>query len=378
MMNKLVFCAAGLFGVVLLFAVEASASDSDDFLPVTGPCHLQFPADHGPHPGYRTEWWYYTGNLSSQSGRSFGFQLTFFRSQISPPGAPASWPTVSSAWRTQQLFLAHAALSDLTAQYYYHSEQFARGALGMAGATQKQGLTHVFLNNWSLNLGPSGHRLKAVTDDFGVELTLKPLKAPVLHGDKGYSRKGRDPESASCYYSFTRLATNGTVTTGAEKIPVQGLSWMDHEFSSAPLEADLTGWDWFSLQLSDQTELMIYLLRQKDGGFSAASSGTFINASSEALHLPSESFRVDVRDTWQSSRSGAIYPARWQLTIQSLAMDLSIMPNLADQEMQTPQSTNVTYWEGSVTVKGTARGKRVSGAGYIELTGYAKPFDAPM
>jgi predicted secreted hydrolase len=215
-------------------------------------------------------------------------------------------------------------------------------------------------------------------DPFSFDLNLTPVKPPVFHGKQGYSRKGSTPERASCYYSLTRLETKGRMTLAGKTFAVSGLSWMDHEFSTAPLEPGLVGWDWFSLQLSDNTEIMIYLLRQTDGKLNPASSGTYIRSNGKTRHLSRREIEVTVTDNWNSPNSRAVYPARWQLGIPSLSLDLIISPNLADQEMRTAESTGVTYWEGSVSVKGYKGENRVNGQGYVELTGYAKTFDAPL
>jgi predicted secreted hydrolase len=153
---------------------------------------------------------------------------------------------------------------------------------------------------------------------------------------------------------------------------------MDHEFSTAPLEPGLVGWDWFSFQLSDNTDIMIYLLRQKDGSLNSVSSGTYVRSDGKTRHLARHDIEVSVTDTWSSPNSGAVYPARWQLKIPLLSLDLNISPNLADQEMRTGESTGVTYWEGSVSVRGFKSRRRINGQGYVELTGYAKAFDAPL
>ncbi len=366
--------------LILIFAEDQMwAADKNDYLKVTGPCHLSFPEDHGEHLGFRTEWWYYTGNLASDDGRRFGFQLTFFRSQISPPGADEHWPKPAAKWRTQQIYLAHAAVSDLSGRRHLAVEEVARGALGLAGVTRHPNKgTTVYLKNWYAEIDPARHHLKASSDAFAFDLWLKPVKNPVLHGEAGYSRKGKSPDSASCYYSFTRLKTNGHLTLSGTTFGVQGQSWMDHEFSTAPLEPGIMGWDWFSLILSDNTEVMIYLLRQKDGTYNAASSGTFVNAAGNGRHLLREEFNIEMLDTWKSPRSGGVYPSRWRLRIFPLSMDISINSNLADQEMQTAASTGVVYWEGSVSLTGTAKGIKVDGVGYVELTGYAKAFDAPL
>ena len=350
----------------------------DEYLSVTGPCNLTFPKDHGSHVGYRTEWWYYTGNLQANSGEQYGYQLTFFRSQISAPGAERQWPKPHSAWRTQQVYAGHAAISDISRKRHLQSEQIVRGSLGMAGLSQQADLTTIFVKNWSVQISPGHHRLKAFSDNFSFELKLLPAKPLVLHGKGGYIRKGSIPERASCYYSFTRLRSEGVLTIEGRSIPVQGFSWMDHEFSSASLEPDIVGWDWMSLQLSDQTEIMVYLLRERSGQHHSLSSGTFIDKSGKLRHLKKDDFRIDILDTWKSPRSKAVYPARWRLTIFPISIELTITPNLSNQEMHTRASTGVTYWEGSVSANGSAGERPLKGIGYVELTGYTKDFRAPM
>ena len=356
----------------------AVAEDQDGFLSVTGPCNLIFPNDHGPHPGYRTEWWYYTGNLQNDAGAPYGFQLTFFRRQISPPHAQNRWPTPHSAWRTQQVYIGHAAVSDISNKKYLPSEQIAREALGIAGVAQKADETTIFIKNWSAEIGIGSHMLKAVARNFSYELTLQPSKPLVLHGSAGYSRKGSAAERASCYYSATRLSTEGTLTLDGKTMPVKGLSWMDHEFSTAPLEPGIIGWDWFSLQLSDQSEIMLFQLRNESGGLHPASSGTFIDPAGKSRHLTRENLSVEILDHWKSPKSGAIYPAQWRVTVFPLAIQLTVKANMPDQEMQTPGSTGVTYWEGSVAANGRVGNRTVEGMGYVELTGYAEHFSAPM
>lgn len=346
-----------------------------DYRSVTGPCDFVFPGDHGAHPDFRTEWWYYTGNVFTPSGNHYGFQLTFFRSQIAEPGSEKTWPTKPSAWRTKDLFLAHSALSDLERKHFYHDERMARGGAGLAGVAQAQGATRIFMGNWAAVIESDTHRLKATARDFTLDLLCKAEKPLTAHGAGGYSLKGKKPESASCYYSFSRLEAEGSITVHGTPVPVRGTAWMDHEFSSAPLEDDLEGWDWFSLQLDDRTELMIYLLRQKTGGNSPSSSGTFVKASGEAVRLSSNDFRVEILERWKSPRSGATYPSRWRIHVIPLNLELSIVPNLADQELITGKSTRVTYWEGSVSVSGRSGQSLVSGLGYVEMTGYAKPFN---
>jgi len=368
-----------LIGVVStgLFLVSASAVFSEEegsYARVTRPCRLAFPVDHGAHPDYRTEWWYYTGNLETEEGRPFGFQLTIFRRQISPPEARKKWPDPPSAWRTQQVYLGHAALTDIFDGRHFSAEDIARGALQLAGVRQTPDTTTIFLKRWRIRIGPGGHKLSASSNDFQLDLDLEPAKRVVLHGDRGYSRKGDSEERASCYYSLTRLKSEGRLKLNEREYVVRGTGWMDHEFSTAPLQPGIEGWDWFSLQLDGNSELMIYILRQSDGRPHPASSGTIVRANGETRHLSVNDFHMDVLAHWRSPHSGGLYPARWQLSVPAEKITLSIVPNLADQEMRTPGSTDVTYWEGSVSVDGQTDGARVSGKGYIELTGYAQAF----
>lgn len=378
MRNLYQICLTLIMGIILLGPV-ALLSASDNLMYVTDPCNLKFPEDHGPHENYRTEWWYYTGNVSDQTGLAFGFQLTFFRFRIGD-GTNDSTENgfKTSAWRTSQLILAHAALSDIDAEKHHQAEQMARQALDIAGAVQENDKTKVFIKNWSLEMMPQQHRLEADSRGFSFQFTLTPLKSPVMHGDQGYSRKGQKAESASCYYSFTRLKAEGMVKVGNKPFKVKGFAWMDHEFSTNPLEPDLVGWDWFSIQLDNHTELMAYFLRQQDGTFSDKSSATFVTKEGESIHLSRPELDLQILDTWKSRQTDAVYPSRWRLKIPGMNLNLDIRPALADQEMKTPETTEVTYWEGSIVVDGFYDGEKISGKGYTELTGYAEPFDSPL
>lgn len=341
---------------------------------VAGPCNLAFPEDHGAHPDYRVEWWYCTGNLETDRNERFGYQLTFFRYGAAPPGTEKEWPRPASAWRASQIYFAHAAISDISGNRHLSRDLAARSALDLSGVAQEHGKTRIHLRNWSAEIGPSDILLDADAGDFGIHLVLMAVKDVVLHGRKGYSMKGTTPERASCYYSFTRLDTEGELTLDGRKVRVHGESWMDHEFSTAPLEPGIVGWDWFSLQFSDGSEIMFYLLRMQDGAINAASSGTFVDPSGKGVHLPLEALSVSVQDHWRSPRTGAVYPSGWKIRVREAGLDLTVTPNLPDQEMSTPESTGVTYWEGSVAVTGAGRnGAPLSGSGYVELTGYAGP-----
>jgi len=363
---------------VLSISQPALSEDSSNYLSVTGPCNLEFPKDHGAHPGYRTEWWYYTGNLHSKTGDQYGFQLTFFRSQISPPGADKKWPRPASAWRTSQVYLAHAAVTDIAGKQHLQAEDVSRAALGMAGVNQSAGQTKIFLKNWSTRIDADVHVLKVDAADFSYELNFKPAKPAVMHGDRGYSLKGASPERASCYYSFTRLEGQGSIRIGGSKVAVTGSAWMDHEFSTARLEPGISGWDWFSLQFSDATEIMVYLLRTDKGGLHAASSGTYIDADGITRPIAKAEINLEVLDTWLSRQTAARYPVSWRMQIAPISIDVKITSNLPDQEMRTTGSTEFKYWEGSVSIEGTKNELPAKGVGYVELTGYAGDFDASL
>ena len=370
----------GLFVImaVLLAGAALGGDDQTDFRSVSGPCHLQFPADHGAHPGFRTEWWYYTGNLTASSGERFGFQLTFFRRQLRPGGATRDWPDPASAWRTNQVFLAHAALTDLTHQQHRMAEKMSRASLGMAGAVTSGRETRVFLQQWQTTITPEAHTLSMTDPAFDLDLTLVPTQGPVAHGQDGYSRKGDLPEQASCYYSFPRMAVSGRVRVDATTYAVTGLAWMDHEFSTAPLAAGIVGWDWFSIQLDDGQELMLYFLRREDGGWQAASSGSLIDAQGRVVHLALSDVEVRVTRRWTSPKTGARYPLGWEIILPGQNLKLALAAGLDNQEMITTGSTGVTYWEGCIEVKGSVRGISVAGQGYMELTGYADPYAPPL
>lgn len=367
-----------LLAVILAGGILALAADDAGYRRVTGPCGFEFPRDHGAHPGYRTEWWYYTGNLVAENGARFGFQLTFFRRQLRPSVERDRWPQPPSAWRTDQVFLAHAALTDIDGDKHYHAEDMSRGALGLAGVEKLENKVRVFLGDWETVIGPRVHTLAMADDEFGFDLRLTPVKALVAHGDGGYSRKGTDPARASCYYSFTRMATTGTLRLQDRRFKVEGLSWMDHEYSTAPLEPGIRGWSWFSLQLDNGVELMLFLLNLEAGGHHPASSGTLVAVDGTVTAVPSASIQAEVLRRWTSPETGAEYPLAWRLRLAEPALDMRIETPVDDQEMQTGQTTGVTYWEGSVTAAGRLGEQEVKGRGYMELTGGKQAMDEKL
>lgn len=364
---------AGLLSILALAggSVAAPANPADEsFRTAQEGYRYEFPRDHGAHEAFRTEWWYYTGHLETAEGRRFGFELTFFRRGI-PPDQVQTQP---SRWSIDQLYLAHLAVTDVTGQRFHFRDRISRAGLGKAGADATH--LNVWIHQWKAATAEHSdqHRLDAKADGIALSLTLDQAKPLVVHGEQGISKKGAASGQASHYYSFTRLATAGTVTIGAETYQVTGTSWMDHEFGSADLSADLVGWDWFSLQLADNRELMIYRLRHADGSSDATSSGTLVFADGRTQHLSASDFELTPLNTWTSPTSKATYPSRWQVSIPSLELSLKLTPLLADQELRTSHSTQVTYWEGAVAVTGQEQGRPIHGQGYIEMTGYAERF----
>lgn len=337
----------------------------DLFKPALAPYRFVFPRDHAAHPDYRTEWWYYTGHLRSGE-RRFGYQLTFFQVGVDPRRRASR-----SAWALHSFYFAHFTVTDEARGRFRFAEEVSRPALGMAGADTER--YHVWLHDWSAGLQPDDvtHHLEAQRPDYAIALDLTPEKPPVIHGAGGISQKATGPGRASHYYSLTRMATRGTLTLDGERLPVTGLSWMDHEFGSDQLSPEQVGWDWFSLQLGDRRELMLYLIRRRDGSLEPVSSGTLVEPDGTWRHLPLTAFHVTPTVEWTSPATGGRYPAGWQVSVPSAAIDLRVTPTLADQELTPGGLVDVRYWEGSVRVEGQEHGKPVDGVGYVELTGYA-------
>jgi len=332
------------------------------------PREFRFPEDHGPHPGFRTEWWYWTGNLATADGRSFGYQLTMFRNAMAPREAQRS-----SGWSARHVYMAHFALSDIGAGRFHASERFSRDSLGLAGV-QAEPFFHVWLQDWEARATQGGvfpMKLTARGDNGAtLELELEEGKPPVLQGERGLSRKSAEPGKASYYYSLTRMPSRGTVTVDGRAYPVTGTSWMDREWGTDVLGKGQVGWDWFALQLSDGSEFMYYQLRREDGSADPFSAGSFVPPQGPPVRIPRDALRLEVLDTWSSPRGGTKYPARWRLSVPEVGLELEITPAQADQELPV----SVRYWEGAVRMQGTRAGQPVSGQGYVELTGYG---DAP-
>lgn len=329
---------------------------------------FRFPRDHGSHPRYRDEWWYFTGNLFSDEGRRFGYELTLFRIALTPHA-----PARASHWATNQVYMGHFALTDAAGHRFHFFERFSRGALGLAGARSKP--FGVWLEDWAVRAEPQQPdvwRLTASSDGVALSLALTPTKPIVLEGDRGLSRKSAEAGNASYYYSRPRLASDGMIRLAGRRFRVHGTSWLDREWGTSALARDEVGWDWFGLQLSDGWDLMFYQLRRADGSRAPFSAGTLIDPAGRAIPLNARDVTIEVLDHWRSPHGGT-YPARWRFAVPSAALAVEVAPVLADQEL----AGSVRYWEGAVNVSGTHHDHRVKGAGYTELTGYAKSAGGP-
>ncbi len=364
-----------LLAVLLATLAIPAAADGplpDPFRRAQGTRQWAFPRDHGQHPAYRLEWWYYTGNLQTAAGRRFGYQVTFFRLALPTPDAVRA-----SAWSAESLYLAHAALSDVARKEFRNDGRVGRGSLGVSGASRERHA--VWLAQWRaapLADDPHGVSLAIPADGFTLQLTLRARKPPVLHGDGGLDQKGPQTGQASWYYSLTRLETTGSIEVKGTRHSVTGYSWMDHEFGTNQLAADQAGWDWFAIQLDDGSDLMLYRMRGKDGSTGTFSGGSLIDPAGGVRTLSPElggdaGYRLEALRQWRSPRSNAAYPVAWRIAVPRGELVLETAPAFDAQELLPGRGVPFPYWEGAITVRGTRAGKPVRGEGYMELTGYA-------
>ena len=347
---------------------EAMGSDTTGYRRATEVRPFTFPADHGPHPGYKTEWWYFTGNLTGPDAQPYGYELTIFRIGLTPPdAAPDSTP---ADWRTNQLYMGHFAVTDGASETFHAFERFQRGGAGLAGARADP--FRVWLEDWSMTSTgsqPFPVRLQAQEQGIGIDLTLRPTKPRVLQGNQGLSKKGPGAGNASYYYSYTRLATEGQLVLKADTLSVTGQSWLDREWSTSALGPEQEGWDWFSLQLDDERDLMYYQLRQSDGSPSKFSEGVIVGPDGETQKLQRSEVSLEVLDTWTTPDGTHTYPVAWTLRVPDENIDLRITPLFPNQELDV----SVRYWEGAVRVEGSATGR-----GYVEMTGYGDSAGSPV
>jgi predicted secreted hydrolase len=343
----------------------AGSTSASGFAAALAPRSFAFPRDHGPHPDFRQEWWYVTGNLDATNGERFGFELTFFRMALLPPAAPATPAAPASAWRTREIYMAHFAVTDVARRRFRSAQKLSRPALGLAGAQAVP--LRVWLDDWALEGSGASWQLHAAQPGYSIDLVLELQSAPVLNGAGGLSRKSDQAADATYYYSIPRLGVRGRLLRDGQPIEVRGLAWLDREWGSGGLGAAEVGWDWFGLQLADGSALMFYALRDRDGRRDAHSAGTWIAPDGTVRALTDADVAIAVNGEWRNG-SGDRYPAGWRIRVPALSLDLSVRPVLADQELQTTPR----YWEGAADVSGARAGTSVVGRGYVELVGYAQ------
>jgi predicted secreted hydrolase len=373
-LRRLSALGAAVLVALMVASMTAMRASHDEWPIITTDRKIALPADHASHPDYKIEWWYYTGNLDTREGRRFGYQVTFFRVGVNrtPPNA--------SRWAVRDLHMAHFAVSDLKSRRFHVFDRLQREGAGWAGAATDR--YAVWNGTWSARANPDGsHHLQArdrrdardredrevVESEVALDLTLTNTSRSMAHGRDGYSRKGREEGNASAYYSLPRLVTRGTLSIDGQQYEVTGSSWMDHEFGSSVLETDQVGWDWFGLQFDDGRELMLYQMRRRDGSRDPFSNGTLMKRDGTIARLSRDDYTLEPLETWRSEATGTTYPTRWRVTIPREGLTFEVRAAMNNQELHTPRSTNVTYWEGAVDV---TRPNGARGRGYAELTGY--------
>jgi predicted secreted hydrolase len=333
----------------------------------------QFPRDHFNHPDFQTEWWYYTGNLTAADGHRFGFELTFFREAVDRD------PARASTWDIHDLYMAHMAVSDLDGGQFYHAERSNRAGPGLAGISETE--KKIWNGNWQAQWQGDDIVLTAADYDsndnpFSFSLLLHPEKPPIIHGQNGVSQKAAGAGHASHYISLTRLRTTGSVGVKGKTHQVTGTAWMDHEFFTHQLEEQQVGWDWLSLQLSDNTELMLFRIRRKDGSIDPFSAGTYIDSGGRSVHLEVSDFSLTpVGETWTSPITSAKYPVRWRVEIPKLGLALEVSTPLKSQELSGSSRLAPSYWEGAIAIGGHRGAGEIKGVGYLEMTGYDRPVE---
>jgi len=336
------------------------------FQPALPGYEFAFPRDHGSHDEYKTEWWYYTGHLTTDDGKRYGFELTFFR-----VGVDRS-PLAVGRWELRNLSLAHFAITDVAAKDFRYYEKLNRSSPFTANAAADK--LAVFNEGWrATTLADGSWRLVAAEGGDAIDLVLTSRKPPAINGENGVSVKAQGAGYASHYYSMTRLEVRGSINGRR----CRGLAWMDHEFGSSALRENQQGWDWFSIQLDNDTELMLYQIRRTDGTADVTSSGSLVTSDGDVIHLRRDDIRITPTGTWRSPHSRATYPMGWRVAVPKFGIALVLQPLLRDQELVTKGSTRVTYWEGAVDVTGSAGNTAARGSGYVEMTGYDRAFRAP-
>ncbi|MEN6422867.1 MAG: lipocalin-like domain-containing protein [Smithella sp.] len=327
---------------------------------------IVLPDDGAAHYWAQNEWWYYTGHLTAQDGRAFGYELTFFKRITNEDNVPAFFIPVPAHWLKDVGMLGHFAVTDLQSKKF-KAKEINNFIFNKARADEKK--YDLMIDTWTAREEKGKHILCAEMKDYKIELELEPLKPAAFHGRNGIVNKGAN--HANYYYSFTRMRTSGTITVEGTPVKVEGMSWMDHEYGTMKLGLSQTGWDWFSVQLDNNCELMIYLIRNDKDAMIETSGGTFVSPDGKTVWLTKDDIDIKTLNYWYSKKTDSNYPASWEITVKSLNLKLNVNPVLAQQELELKP---MPYWEGSVSVEGILNDSPVTGKGYVELVGYSKKY----
>lgn len=349
-----------LFILVFLILHPASftLAVSAPYASVERDYEIQFPTDEGSHPQFRTEWWYATGWLERTSGEPLGFQVTFFRTR------PFEDNANPSAFTPHQVIFAHAAIADERVSKLVHEQKAARAGFGLAGA--KEGVMNVWIGDWFFRDEGDSYAASIRGEEFTLELRFTGSQ-PLLQGENGFSRKGKNSESASHYYSLPQLVVSGKVTLQGKTESVSGKAWLDHEWSSRLLEEEAVGWDWIGINFADGGALMAFQIRDAKGAEHWAGA-TYRSPEGATQAFDPAQIQFTPLQSWRSPRTGTTYPVQWR--VRAGNVEVMVVPMMADQELDSRTSTGALYWEGAVRAY---RENELVGKGYLELTGYDKP-----
>jgi len=345
-----------------LLALIAPVHAEVNYPPVVPGVDLEFPRDEGAHPDYRIEWWYVTGWLQDETGAPLGFQVTFFRVRS---GLGESIP---SRFAPRQILFGHAAVADPAYGRLRHAERSARAGFDLAYA--REGRVDVRLDDWLLRQDGDRYAALVKGEDFSLRLDLDRVQTPLLQGDRGYSRKGPGPAQASVYYSHPQLRVSGEIVVDGRARQVTGEAWFDHEWSSDVMDEQARGWDWMGVNLDDGGALMVFRMRDAQGGARWAAATLRSPDGSVRTFAPDEIAWTPIRN-WRSPRTGAEYPVAWRVRVGD--REFVAEPLLDDAELDSRTSTGTIYWEGPIRLR--APGGAPLGRGYLELTGYAGRLD---
>jgi predicted secreted hydrolase len=360
----------GMFPIVVLIAMFALSScgfpgitSTSAQLPVASGTQqaqqlppVRFPEDEAAHKDL-TEWWYYTGHLQAkdaQGTHTYGFELVIF--QALRNGFPP-------------VYAAHFAISDITrGEFHYDQRRVVEPDAFIPNGTSTKGINE-YVGDWTIQ-GLNGlDHLRAEMQNYAIQLDLRGLKPATLHNGTGLITYG--VAGFSYYYSRTRMAVSGTIVDHNQSYTVTGQAWMDHQWGNF-LSIGGGGWDWYSIQLNNNTEMMLYFLHDANGNTSSTYAD-YIGANGQDYLIPVNVIQDTALDHWVSPTTGARYPSGWKLTVNypHVRVSLTITPLLKNQELVVFSSTGNSYWEGAVGIQGQFQGAPIQGEGYVELTGYA-------